>query len=117
MRWFVYDDRAMYRPGEEVHLKGWIRQIGGGQLGDIGLVGDALTGVNYSLIGAQGNELATGRVDVNLLGGFDIALTIPENVNLGYAQLNLQAQDALWAVGEQQLHALLPNPGIPPTGV
>ncbi len=92
MRWFVYDDRAMYRPGEEVHLKGWIRQIGGGQLGDIGLVGDALTGVDYSLIGPQGNELATGRVNVNSLGGFDIALTIPENVNLGYAQINLQAQ-------------------------
>ena len=33
MRWFVYDDRAMYRPGEEVHLKGWIRKIGGGQIG------------------------------------------------------------------------------------
>jgi len=94
MRWFVYDDRAMYRPGEEVHLKGWIRQIGGGQLGDIGLIGDALTGVNYSLIGAQGNELSTGRVNVNLLGGFDIAFSIPENVNLGYAQLHFQAQDA-----------------------
>ncbi|TFG65907.1 MAG: hypothetical protein E4H32_01000, partial [Nitrospirales bacterium] len=94
MRWFVYDDRAMYRPGEEVHLKGWIRQIGGGQLGDIGLFGDALTGVNYSLIGAQGNEITTGSVDVNLLGGFDITISIPENVNLGYAQLNLQAQDA-----------------------
>ena len=64
-------------------------------MGDIGLFGDALTGVNYSLIGAQGNELATGRVDVNLLGGFDITFSIPENVNLGFAQLNLQAQNAI----------------------
>ena len=94
LRWFVYDDRAMYRPGEEVHIKGWIRQIGGGQLGDINLVGDRLTGVNYSLIGAQGNELATGRTDVNLLGGFDVALSLPEDVNLGFTQLLFQAQDA-----------------------
>jgi len=102
MRWFVYDDRAMYRPGEEVHLKGWIRQIGGGQLGDVGLLGDTLTGVSYSLIGAQGNEITTGRVDVNLFGGFDIAFTIPEHVNLGYVQLNLQAQYAPGQVSYSQ---------------
>ncbi|MBT7325179.1 MAG: hypothetical protein HN855_08480, partial [Anaerolineae bacterium] len=95
LRWFVYDDRAMYRPGEEVHLKGWIREIGGGQLGDVSMLGDALTGVNYSLIGAQGNELATGRVDVNLLGGFDLVLELPESVNLGHAQLQLNAEGSL----------------------
>ena len=27
--WFVFDDRGIYRPGEEVHLKGWLRQQGG----------------------------------------------------------------------------------------
>ncbi|MBT3336425.1 MAG: hypothetical protein HN855_13895 [Anaerolineae bacterium] len=95
LRWFVYDDRAMYRPGEEVHIKGWIRKAGGGQLGDISLFGDALTGVNYSLIGAQGNELATGRVDVNLLGGFDFMLELPESVNLGYTQLQLYTEGGL----------------------
>ncbi|HIE24386.1 MAG TPA: hypothetical protein EYP74_00130, partial [Anaerolineales bacterium] len=94
LRWFVYDDRAIYRPGEEVHIKGWIRRIEGGQLGDVSLFGDALTGVNYSLIGAQGNELATGSIDVNLLGGFDLVLAIPKNVNLGHVQLHLQAQGA-----------------------
>jgi len=92
MRWFVFDDRSMYRPGEEVHLKGWIRTIGAGQTGDVGLVGEGLTSVNYVLTGPQGNQITAGRADVNLLGGFDIALSIPENSNLGYAQLQLQAQ-------------------------
>ncbi len=95
LRWFVYDDRAMYRPGEEVHLKGWIRKVGAGQRGDISLFGDALKGVSYSLIGAQGNELASGRAEVNAFGGFDLALTLPENVNLGYAQLQLNAEGEL----------------------
>jgi hypothetical protein len=99
-RWFVYDDRAMYRPGEEVHVKGWIRRFEGGQLGDIALFGDALTGVNYSLIGAQGNELATGRVDVNLLGGFDLVLELPESVNLGYTQLHLRAEGNLGSLND-----------------
>ena len=92
LRWFVYDDRAMYRPGEEVHVKGWIRKIGGGQLGDISLLGEGLTGVRYTLIGPQGNEIATGRADATLLGGFDFVIELPENVNLGYAQLDLQVE-------------------------
>ena len=98
LRWFVYDDRQMYRPGEEVHLKGWIRKVGGGQLGDVGLFGDSLTGVNYRLTGPQGNELATGRMDVNLLGGFDFVLELPESVNLGYAQLEMYAEGSLGSV-------------------
>ena len=69
-------------------------KLAAGNRGDIGLVGSALTGVSYSLIDAQGNELTTGSVDVNLLGGFDIVLSLPENVTLGYTQLNLQAQYA-----------------------
>ncbi len=92
LRWFVYDDRAMYRPGEEVHLKGWIRAIGAGQFGDVVGVGQKLTGVSYTLIGPQGNELATGQAEINAFGGFDLMLELPENVNLGYARLALQAQ-------------------------
>jgi alpha-2-macroglobulin len=29
IRWYVFDDRQMYRPGEEVHMKGWLRLVGG----------------------------------------------------------------------------------------
>ena len=99
MRWFVFDDRSIYRPGEEVSLKGWIRRIGGGQTGDVGLVGEGLSRVNYSLVGPQGNDITSGFADVNLLGGFDIAMSIPENVNLGYAQLQLQAQYSAGQIG------------------
>ena len=28
LRWAVFDDRQMYRPGEEVHIKGWLRRVG-----------------------------------------------------------------------------------------
>ncbi len=37
LRWYVFDDRQMYRPDEEVHVKGWMRLIGGTQDGDVGL--------------------------------------------------------------------------------
>ena len=28
LRWYVFDDRKMYRPGEEVSIKGWLRRVG-----------------------------------------------------------------------------------------
>lgn len=92
LRWYVFDDRAMYRPGEEVHVKGWIRQVGGKQDGDVGLPGSGLDKVYYRVYDPQGNELVSDERPVNLLGGFDFVFTLPENTNLGYAQVNLQAR-------------------------
>jgi uncharacterized protein YfaS (alpha-2-macroglobulin family) len=95
LRWYVLDDRAMYRPGEEVHVKGWLRRVGGGQDGDVGLPGDALQAVSYRVIGSQGNDLLGDQVRVNALGGFDLTFTLPTNANLGYTRLVLEAQGSL----------------------
>ena len=82
----MFDDRQMYRPGEEIHVKGWMRRIGGKQDGDVGLVGDTVTSVSYQFTDPQGNALGSGQATVNALGGFDLVFTIPQAVNLGYAQ-------------------------------
>ncbi|MDX9828843.1 MAG: alpha-2-macroglobulin family protein [Anaerolineae bacterium] len=95
LRWYVFDDRAMYRPGEEVHVKGWLRRVGGRQDGDVGLAGDVLQGVDYQFVDPQGNELLSGQAPVNALGGFDLAFTVPENTNLGYAYLQFRATGSL----------------------
>ncbi len=86
LRWYVFDDRAMYRPGEEVHLKGWIRLIGGGKTGDVGLAG-SLGNLTYRVTDSTGNDLLNGQAAVNALGGFDLAFTLPEQVNLGQASV------------------------------
>ncbi|MBN1304336.1 MAG: hypothetical protein JXA13_07860 [Anaerolineales bacterium] len=91
LRWYVVDDRAMYRPGEEVHIKGWLRRIGGLQDGDVGLVGNRLAGTGYQVFDPQGNNLTAGSLEVNALGGFDFSFTIPENANLGYATIQFDA--------------------------
>lgn len=90
LRWYVFDDRGMYRPGEEVHLKGWIRSIGGGKTGDVGLAG-GMGNLTYRVTDATGNDLMSGQTAVNALGGFDLAFDIPEQVNLGYATVYLTA--------------------------
>ncbi|MBK9923846.1 MAG: hypothetical protein IPP66_01015 [Anaerolineales bacterium] len=87
LSWYVFDDRQMYRPGEEVHLKGWLRRIGAKQGGDVTLVGNLVSSVRYQIMDPFGNELGNGTTDVNALGGFDFAFTIPQTTNLGTATI------------------------------
>jgi hypothetical protein len=100
LRWFVFDDRSMYRPGEEVHIKGWLRRLGGRQDGDISLLGNAVTSVGYRLTDALGNQILSGETEVSALGGFDFSLSIPELVNLGTADLELWASGNLGGLAE-----------------
>jgi uncharacterized protein YfaS (alpha-2-macroglobulin family) len=91
LSWFVFDDRKMYKPGEEVHVKGWLRRIGAGKDGDVtGLDGEA-TNVNYVLRDSRNNEVTRGTAKVNALGGFDFDFKLPGTMNLGYANLQLDA--------------------------
>lgn len=92
LRWLVFDDRQMYRPGEEVHLKGWLRLYEDRADGDIVLAANAPNAVQYTVSDPQGNQIAQGAADVNDLGGFDFAFTIPENANLGYTSIYLNAR-------------------------
>jgi uncharacterized protein YfaS (alpha-2-macroglobulin family) len=68
LRWFVFDDRRMYRPGEEVHLKGWIRRIGRGKEGDVGSLGEAASRVAYAVKDSRGNDVLKGTLPSMLSG-------------------------------------------------
>jgi alpha-2-macroglobulin len=92
LRWFVFDDRKMYKPGEEVHIKGWIRRIGGGKDGDVNLPHGAARTLAYTLKDSRENEILKGEADINMLGGFDASFKLPPTMNLGYADLVFNAQ-------------------------
>ena len=95
LRWFVFDDRKMYQPGEEVHVKGWIRRVGAGKTGDVGPLTDGPTHVAYILTDSRDNQVKVGSVALNAFGGFDWTLKLPNTFNLGYASLKLQALSSL----------------------
>jgi uncharacterized protein YfaS (alpha-2-macroglobulin family) len=95
LRWTIFDDRSLYRPGEEIHVKGWLRRIGGKQNGDVSLVGSALSQISYTIRDSQGNQIFTDLAAVNALGGFDFSVTLPEAVNLGSASIELKAMGNL----------------------
>lgn len=104
LRWYVFDDRKMYRPSEEVHIKGWLRRVGGGKEGDIGALNDAVESVSYTLKDSRGNEITKGTVRLNALGGFDTVIKLPGTMNLGYASLVFEAEGGKSAVTNRQFN-------------
>jgi len=102
--WYTFDDRAMYRPEEEVRVKGWIRQIDWSPTGDVDLVPGGVDHVRYQVIDPFGNEIGSGEAAVSALGGFDLTFTLPENANLGYASVQLYAEDDIPGYGREYAH-------------
>ncbi|MGI8669867.1 MAG: Ig-like domain-containing protein, partial [Aridibacter sp.] len=102
LRWFVFDDRNMYRPKEEVAVKGYIRKIEGGKLGDIAGLGDAASGLTYSVKDSRNNEIAKGTANLNAFGAFDFKFKLPDNANLGYSRVELSTNSKL--TGDKHQH-------------
>ncbi|MHB2019324.1 MAG: Ig-like domain-containing protein, partial [Candidatus Xenobia bacterium] len=82
LAWFVFDDRGMYRPKEEVHLKGWLRRL---STTDVSLAD--VKALPWHLFDSRGNEVGKGTVEVGPLGGFEMHFTLPDRMNLGSARV------------------------------
>ncbi|MDQ6785373.1 MAG: MG2 domain-containing protein, partial [Acidobacteriota bacterium] len=95
LRWFVFDDRKMYRPKEEVSVKGYIRKITGGKFGDVEPLNDAASGLTYSVKDSRNNEIGKGTAQLNAFGAFDFKFKLPDNANLGYSRVELSTNSNL----------------------
>jgi hypothetical protein len=105
LRWFVFDDRKMYKPGEEAKLKGWLRKIGGGKSGDVAMLPDASTRtVTWSVRDPRGNEIGKGTAAVDASGGFDFSFKVPGNANLGHAYVSMNVDSPVY--GASHSHAI-----------
>ncbi|MFH1464042.1 MAG: Ig-like domain-containing protein [Pseudomonadota bacterium] len=87
--WYVFDDRKMYRPGEEVRVKGWLRRLDTAPGGDLHAFAGAGRSLHWRLTDVYGNEMSQGDGEVSESGGFDLALQLPDTPNLGDATLQL----------------------------
>lgn len=103
--WFVFDDRGLYRPGEEVHVKGFVRRICGGPKGDVGFVGGSVKSVSYRLRDFDGDEVLKGLCRINPFGGFDLAFSLPPGMNLGDAYLDFRAEGTTGKTPEVFTHS------------
>ena len=87
--WFTVDDRRLYRPGEQVSIKGWLRIVDPAKGGDIGAHPPAP--LTYEVTDSQNTKIATGTGTVNALGGFEVSFTLPKTLNLGHAAVRFTA--------------------------
>lgn len=95
LRWFVLDDRKMYRPDEKVSLKGWVRRWQGGPKGDVlGLKGE-IAELAWQLSDSQGNKVLEGKAPVSADGSFSLQTTLPKTINLGDAYLQLTSSSSV----------------------
>ena len=90
---FVFDDRGLYKPGETVRVKGYVRRMERHEGGGIQSVtsGD----LSWNFLGPRGNDIAKGAVAVSAFGGFDLSFELPDDVNLGHGTLRLEGSGAL----------------------
>ncbi len=88
LAWYVFDDRKLYRPGEEVRVKGWVRRVGLTPRGDTELYtpreGES---VGYVVKDSRGNEVAKGSAPLGALAGFELSLKLPPTMHLGDARV------------------------------
>ncbi|MBI5480032.1 MAG: Ig-like domain-containing protein [Deltaproteobacteria bacterium] len=89
VRFHTFDDRRLYRPGEEVRVKGWVRRIGAGPSGDLGPVEGGSRKVEWTLRDSRQSRVTAGAAHLGPLGGFDVAVKLPPTMNLGHASLDL----------------------------
>lgn len=99
LMWYTADDRKLYKPGETLWLKGWLRRRTTGPQGGIVPVGEGVSGLHYRCTGPQGNEIAKGSLKLGPLSGFDLELTLPKDVNLGSGTIRFEVVggDKAWS--------------------
>ncbi len=86
----LFDDRGLYRPGETVHLKGWLRHVGHDKGGDL-LPLDVPEGttVAWAARDAMGVPMGEGTLQTDAAGGVQLDLVLPGTPALGDAWVEL----------------------------
>ncbi len=105
LRWYVFDDRKLYKPKEEVRVKGWLRLVDLGRGGGIRGLPASGSSLRYEVREARGNKVAEGTAQVGALGGFDLSFKLPDTVNLGHASITLTASGSGASSGETHYHS------------
>jgi uncharacterized protein YfaS (alpha-2-macroglobulin family) len=90
--WYVFTDRNLYRPGEEVRFKGWMRDLRPAGEGRPSL--PAAEAIRYTVLDPRGSEIHQGTTRLSPLGGFDAAFTLPPGTYLGHAHIRLEREGA-----------------------
>jgi uncharacterized protein YfaS (alpha-2-macroglobulin family) len=79
--WHVINDRGLYRPNEDVNIKGYLRLLK--KEGQAKLPTYVQGVIDYQIQDSQRGRFQQSKVELNNYGAFHIKFTLPDNVNLG----------------------------------
>jgi hypothetical protein len=85
----TFDDRGMYRPGETIELKGWLRHWDVDAKPRLSIVG-AGKEATFTFYDSRGAKLGSVEGEVSETGGFHQTFELPDNANLGYARADIE---------------------------
>ncbi|CAF1154724.1 unnamed protein product [Rotaria sp. Silwood1] len=91
--WHVFNDRGLYKPKEDVHIKGYVRLLE--VKGEARLPTYVQGTIDYTVHDPRGEQLLQSKVKLNTYGAFDIQFTLPDNVNLGNAYVAFNLPDSV----------------------
>ena len=87
--WYTADDRGTYRPGETLHLKGWVRNLDLSGDGSLEFLPPQQL-ITYRVHDSFGNEVGDGSFRLDEHGGFDLTVELRDGANLGDAWIEFQ---------------------------
>ena len=105
LRWYIIDDRGLYKPGETANIKGWVRQADIDVPADLSLPSSGGT-VTWFANDAFGNEIGTGDVELSAQGGFDLQVELPADITLGSAGIQFSTDAFRGAENSNAWHEL-----------
>ena len=85
IRGHVFTERGVYRPGESVHIKGYVRMDKGRKLEKV-----PVKEMSVSVIDARGESIASTNVPLSELGSFSVDQAIAANAPLGTYSIEVQ---------------------------
>ena len=105
--WHAVSDRLLYRPGDEIRIQGWLREVRDARMGlpertrEVRFRIESRTGLSGTRV------LAEGQGELTAAGGFHFAAELPPDTPSGQTTIRLQAlEDAARAIEgwETQTH-------------
>jgi len=104
---YVFDDRGLYKPGERVRIKGWVRQSQWKKGGTtVALSQPAGRVVGWKISDSRRIDMLEGTATLDAFGGFDLGFELPVDLNLGRATLSFVLDESVYAGQIHHRHML-----------
>lgn len=83
LRAHVFTERDPYRPGETIHITGWLRSDSYGPKGKLEMLLYNKAELEWEIYNPTGEKVATGKTLLDQHGAFAVDYTPPQNAKLG----------------------------------